>query len=97
MIGAALNGEHDQAASLLADQQLESPDAEISRILVEHKEFLDPEKALNDSVAQLHREHCRANRAELMRRLRSAVDPAERMEILQGISKLNQKEKERLI
>lgn len=97
VIGAALNGEHDQAASLLADQQLESPDAEISRILVEHKEFLDSEKALNDSVAQLHREHCRANRAELMRRLRSAVDPAERMEILQGISKLNQKEKERLI
>ncbi|WP_294506865.1 DNA primase [uncultured Victivallis sp.] len=88
VIGAALNGEHEHAASLLADLQLEEPAPEISRVLVERREFADPEKALRDAVAQLHRERSRESRAELMRRLRGSADPAERMEILKAISKL---------
>ena len=88
VIGAALNGEHEHAVSLLADLQLESPVPELSRILVERKEFADPVKALNDSFAQLRRERSRESRAELMRRLRGTADPAERMEILKAISKL---------
>lgn len=55
VIDAAQNGVHANAASLLGEMLIESPDPAVSRVLVEHREFADPEKALADSVAQLRR------------------------------------------
>lgn len=88
VIDAAQNGVHANAASLLGEMLIESPDPAVSRVLVEHREFADPEKALADSVAQLRRARSRESRAELLVRLRGTVDPAEKMAILKQISEL---------
>ena len=88
VIDAAQNGVHANAASLLGEMLIESPDPAVSRVLVEHREFADPEKALADSVAQLRRARSRESRAELLVRLRGTVDPAEKMAILKHISEL---------
>lgn len=88
VIDAARNGVHANAASLLGEMLIESPDPAVSRVLVEHREFADPEKALADSVAQLRRARSRESRAELLVRLRGTVDPAEKMAILKQISEL---------
>jgi len=85
VIDAALNGEHEQAPTLLSDMQIESPDAEVSRVLFEHKEFADPEKALEDSISQLRRCRSRKIRAELTARLRDATDPQEKLKLMQLI------------
>lgn len=88
VIDAVQNGVHANAASLLGEMLIESPDPAVSRVLVEHREFADPEKALADSVAQLRRARSRESRAELLVRLRGTVDPAEKMAILKQISEL---------
>ena len=88
VIDAAQNGVHANAASLLGEMLIESPDPAVSRVLVEHREFAAPEKALADSVAQLRRARSRESRAELLVRLRGTVDPAEKMAILKQISEL---------
>ncbi|MDR0932464.1 MAG: DNA primase [Victivallales bacterium] len=97
VIGSALNGEHDKITGILTDMQLSSPNSDISRILFEHKEFADFDKALEDSIAQLRRERSRAKSSQLMIRLRETADPAERMKILSEISSVNRKSKERKI
>ncbi len=88
VIEAALNGEHARSEAILADLLLETPDPDVNRVMFEHREFADPEKALEDSVAQLRRLRSRESRGELMARLRETADPAEKMKLLQQITEL---------
>lgn len=88
VIEAVQNGVHANAASLLGEMLIESPDPALSRVLVEHREFTDPEKALADSVAQLRRARRNKLRSEFLTMLRGTSDPTEKMAILKQISEL---------
>lgn len=88
VIGAALNGEYEHSAALLNEMLIESPDPAVSRALFERREFADPARALDDSVAQLRRLRNREIRDELTARLRVTEDPAEKMKLFQQIAEL---------
>ena len=88
-INAALNGEFEDLPRQLGELLVESPSPEVSRALVEHVEFSDPERAVRDSVAQLGRIRARQRRQEIMERLRRASDDDEKRSLLLEIQKLN--------
>ena len=88
VIDAALSGGHGRAAEILNEMLIESPDPDVSRVLFERREFADPGRAFDDSVAQLRRFRGREARAGLLARLRGTTDPAEKMNLLKQIAEL---------
>ena len=92
-IAAALNGEFEDLPRRLGELLVDAPSPEVSRALVEHTDFADPERAVRDSVAELERSRQRVRRQELMNRLRLAADDEEKRSILLEIQKLNHGER----
>ena len=87
-VNAALNGEYDQLDSMLNNLLNETPEPEISRLMVERVEWKEPEKAVYDSVFELRKLRIENKKKKLFAALASELDPAKRMELLTEISKL---------
>ena len=88
LINAALNGEYEQGINRIRDSLAERPVPEISRILVEHPQSPDPEKAAADSVAEFRRLRKRDSKRDLMVKLRNSASPEEKLELLKKIAEL---------
>lgn len=87
-VNAALNGEYDQLDSMLNNMLNETPEPEISRLMVERVEWKEPDKAVRDSVCQLRKLRMENKKKKLFSALAAELDPVRRMEILTEISKL---------
>ncbi len=87
-VNAALNGEYDQLDSMLNNMLNETPEPEISRLMVERVEWKEPDKAVRDSVCQLRKLRLENKKKKLFSALAAELDPVRRMEILTEISKL---------
>ena len=85
---AAAAGEHAEAVRKLSELLEARPSPELSRALVSHVEYADVDRAVRDSVRELHSAKRRAKRNELMVKLRSSADPGEKERILAEIQKL---------
>ena len=81
-------GEHADAVRKLSELLEKQPSPELSRALVSHTEYADLERAVTDSVRELHAAKRRRMRNELMEKLRGSADPEERAELLAEIQKL---------
>jgi DNA primase len=90
-INAALNGEFADLSRQLGEILLETPSPAVSAAMVEHTEYIDPERAVRDSIAELQRTKRTASRSELMQKLKNASSDAEKSAILLEIQKLNKK------
>ena len=87
-INAALNGEFDQVAGEISSLLVKTPDPAVSRLLVETHVCRDPEKAIQDSIAELRRQRLRKQRQELTARLRVTTDAMEKIKILSELQNL---------
>ena len=87
-VNAALNGEYEELNSKLNNLLAETPEPEISRLMVEHTSWQEPEKAVTDSVIQLRKLRIENKKKKLFSALAAELDPAKRMELLSEISKL---------
>lgn len=85
---AAAVGEHADVVRKLSELLEKQPSPELSRALVSHIEYADLERAVADSVRELHAAKRRMMRNELMEKLRNSADPEERAELLAEIQKL---------
>ena len=87
-VNAALNGEYDQLDSQLNNFLAETPEPEISRLMVGRIQWNEPEKAVHDSIIQLRKLRIENKKKKLFSALAAELDPAKRMELLSEISKL---------
>ena len=87
-VNAALNGEYEQLDSQLNNFLAETPEPEISRLMVERTRWSEPEKAVHDSIIQLRKLRIENKKKKLFSALAAELDPAKRMELLSEISKL---------
>ena len=87
-INLALNGEYETLDSALNNMLNETPEPEISRIMVEKIEWQAPEKAVIDSVTELRKLKRENQKRKLHAALAAETDPAKRLEILQEINSL---------
>ena len=87
-VNAALNGEYDQLDSMLNNMLNETPEPEVSRLMVSRVEWKEPEKAVHDSVSQLRKLRVENRKKKLHSALAAELDPVKRMELLAEISKL---------
>ncbi|MBO5991697.1 MAG: hypothetical protein J6R00_08615 [Lentisphaeria bacterium] len=87
-VNAALNGEYEQLDSQLNNFLAETPEPEISRLMVERTNWSEPEKAVHDSIIQLRKLRIENKKKKLFSALAAELDPAKRMELLSEISKL---------
>ena len=81
-------GEHAATVRNLGELLEKQPSPELSRALVSHTEYADVERAVSDSVRELHAARARKMRNELMEKLRRSADPEERKSLLAEIQKL---------
>ena len=87
-INLALGGEYETLDSALNNMLNETPEPEISRIMVEKIEWQAPEKAVIDSVTELRKLKRENKKRKLHAALAAETDPAKRLEILQEINSL---------
>ena len=87
-VNSALNGEYDQLDSQLNNFLAETPESEISRLMVGRIQWNEPEKAVHDSIIELRKLRIENKKKKLFSALASELDPAKRLELLAEISKL---------
>ena len=87
-VNAALSGEYESLFSRINNMLIETPEPEISRLMVEKQQWNEPEKAVQDSIAELRKLKRENQRRKLNAELAVENDPAKRLEILAKISKL---------
>lgn len=87
-VNSALNGEYDQLDSQLNNFLAETPEPEISRLMVGRIQWNEPEKAVHDSIIELRKLRIENKKKKLFSALASELDPAKRLELLAEISKL---------
>lgn len=89
VIAATMNGEHATAATEVAAQLAERPDERISRILASETEYAEDvaNKMLKDCIRVLQESRIKRTREQILMALRQAADPAERMALLEELSK----------
>ena len=87
---AASESEEEHAAAVrnLGELLEKQPSPELSRALVSHTEYADIDRAVRDSVRELHAARRRMKRNELMEKLRRSTDAEEQSRLLAEIQKL---------
>ena len=80
--------EHAEVVRKLGELLEQQPTPELSRALVSHTEYSDIERAVRDSMRELHAAKRRALRGELMKKLRVSDDSEEKAGLLAEIQKL---------
>ncbi|MBP5530975.1 MAG: toprim domain-containing protein, partial [Lentisphaeria bacterium] len=80
--------EYVEAVRKLGELLEQQPTPELSRALVSHTEYSDIERAVRDSMRELHAAKRRVLRSELMKKLRASDDPEEKAGLLAEIQKL---------
>jgi len=90
LVSGALNGETvaDSAAGI-NELLNSSPDPEVGKLLISPPQFADPDRALQDSVAELFRLSRRRRYAAVAAEIRNCTDPARRLELMKQLQEIS--------
>lgn len=88
-VNLALSGEYDTLDAALNNMLNETPEPEISKLMVERNSWQEPEKAVIDSVTELRKLKKENKKRKLHAELAVEQDPARRLEILREINLLH--------
>ncbi len=93
-INAALNDEMDSLPDELQNLLIEFPSPEVSRIIHQPANFPPErkERALQDALNEFMRQKRRQTENDLLQKLRSTVDPEDKMKILMALQNSNNKQ-----
>ena len=89
LISGSLNGETVADATAGINGLLnDSPDREVGKLLLSPPKFTDPDRALQDSVAELFRISRRRKYAAIAAEIRNCPDPARRLELMKQLQEV---------
>ena len=89
LISASLNGETvADAAAALNGLLNDSPDREVGKLLLSPPKFADPDRALQDSVAELFRIGRRRRYSAIAAEIRNCTDPDRRLELMKQLQEV---------
>ena len=91
VIGCALNGEPEQALPRIEELLRETPDPELSRVLLDEAAYSpeESEQVLSDCVKAIHQDFLRQERLRLLAEIRGETDPARQLELAARLQSLN--------